>query len=126
MSMNAAAANLEGRNNDRYDLSLEVTAHSGHQFFTGFTENISAGGLFVATYQTMELGSRFEMTFTIPGVEYEFKVKCDVRWVREYNETMPNMQPGMGVRFVDLTPTETQILNELLSRTDTLFFDEEL
>lgn len=113
------------RQHRRYDFEVEVKAGSGHQFFTGFTENISAGGLFVQTYQTMPLGSVFQMHVKLPNVEEPFHLDCEVRWVREYNEMMPEMQPGMGVRFVNLAPHEEAAFNACLTRMETMFYDDE-
>lgn len=121
----AAQKPEDARAHLRQDVKIEIAAQSGHQFFTGFTENISAGGLFVSTYQTMPLGSKFAINFTIPGIEYEFELQCEVRWVREYSEMTPHMTPGMGVRFLDMTPGEVQILNQLLQRMETMFYDDE-
>ena len=113
------------RGDQRYDYKLEVNSVFKHQFFTGFTENISAGGLFIATYQTEPVGSRFQVQFTIPNLPHQFNVACEVRWVRVYNEDAPVEQmPGMGVRFLDLSDEERGMLNMFISTTDTLFFEE--
>ncbi len=119
-----AIAHTENRQFERYALSIDVSAHSGHQFFTGFTENVSAGGLFISTYQTLEIGTQFELNFTVPTLDYEFVVTCEVRWVREYNPDTPDVEPGMGVKFVDLSETETRLLAEVLRQSETLFYDE--
>ena len=113
------------RQQKRHDAVLEVTAEAGHQFFTGFTENISTGGLFIATYRLLPLGSRFRLKFKVPGLDHVFEATCEVRWVREYNELVPDMQPGMGVRFLDLSPEEERLLDEALKKMTTMFYDDE-
>ena len=125
MSSAAALSPQDLRQAERFDFQLEVTAQSGHQFFTGFSENISAGGLFVSTYQTLPVGSTFEISFKVPGVERTFEAECEVRWVREYNVTAPDMVPGMGVRFVGLSPEDTQLLDQIIKRVETLFYDDD-
>ena len=110
------------RRHDRTEYKLEISGDSGHQFFTGFSENISAGGLFIATYQTLPLGTRFQINFAVPGVDYEFATDCEVRWVREYNEDTPDTMPGMGVRFLNLSSRETEVLDELVRRLETMFY----
>ena len=115
--------NNNQRSTERFGFQCEVSAKSGHQFFTGFSENISAGGLFISTYQTQELGSRFTITFTVPGVDHEFEAKCVVRWVREYSETQPDMTPGMGVSFEGLSERDEQVLNAIVKRVETMFYD---
>jgi uncharacterized protein (TIGR02266 family) len=112
------------RQAERHAFSCDVSAKSGHQFFTGFSENISAGGLFIATYQTLPLGSRFTITFSVPGVDHEFEAHCVVRWLREYDERDQSATPGMGVSFENLSEREVQILNAILGRVETIFYDD--
>ena len=107
---------------DRKTYQIEVSGNSAHQFFTGFSENISAGGLFIATYQTLPIGSRFPISFRIPGVEHEFDSTVEVRWLREYDESQPELTAGMGVRFLSLTSRESEVLTELVRKMDTIFF----
>lgn len=121
----AAQIPTQERQHERRDARLEVNAKDGHQFFTGFTENISAGGLFVQTYQTLPLGSRFDLAFRVPGVDYDFDCMCEVRWVREYDDTRPGTLPGMGVNFLNLNAQETELLDGALSRLETMFYDDE-
>jgi uncharacterized protein (TIGR02266 family) len=109
---------------ERFGFQCEVSATTGHQFFTGFSENISVGGLFISTYQIQPIGSRFEVSFTVPGVEHEFAGSCVVRWVREYNEDQPQMTPGMGVSFDNLSEQDVQILDAILKRVETIFYDD--
>ena len=121
----ATTGGPEQRVHSRLEMEIEVSGtESDHQFFTGFTENISAGGLFVATYETLPLGSRFYLQFSVPGVDHAFNVECEVRWLREYNEMTPQMKTGMGVSFVNLSEQEQSILNELLTKVDTLFYED--
>ncbi len=112
------------RQYQRYTFEVEVSASSNHVFFTGFTENISAGGLFLQTYQTMPLGSTFEIQLTIPGEQEPFQLQCEVRWLREYNELWPHMQTGMGIRFIGLTPEQERSLNACLAHMHTLFYED--
>ncbi len=37
------------RASERFDLEVKVDLESDHNFYTGLTQNISAGGLFIAT-----------------------------------------------------------------------------
>jgi len=113
----------ELRQSKRRDFQCEVSAKSDHQLFTGFSENISEGGLFISTYETTPIGTRFGVTFSVVGVEREFTGTVEVCWVREYSEMTPHMKPGMGVRFVDLSPQDEQILNAIIQRIDTMFYE---
>jgi len=113
-----------GRIAPRHDLRVEVSGQSDHQFFTGFSENISTGGLFIATYQTLPLGTTFQFSFSVPGVDRQFDCKCEVRWVREHDAESPHGVPGVGVNFLELSPADERILDAILSRVDTMFYDD--
>ncbi len=115
----------ERREHERHAKRIEVGAQTGHQFFTGFTEDISAGGLFISTYETLPLGSILQVSFSVPGVDHTFETRAEVRWVREYDETNPVMHPGMGVRFLEIKGREEQFLNKLLTQMDTLFYEDD-
>ena len=125
MTDHMASSQAEQRDHERFDYKLEISGSAKHQFFTGFTENISAGGLFIATYHTEPVGTQFNIQFTIPGLAHQFNAQCEVRWVRVYNESAPIEQmPGMGVRFLNLTDEERGMLNMFISTVETIFFDE--
>lgn len=110
---------------ERADFKVEVTLESESNFYNGFTENISAGGLFVATYDTREIGDTLSMEFTLPGREAPISVKGEVRWLRELNPLTPDMTPGMGVRFVDLSDETAEIITAFIQHKDPLFYDDE-
>jgi len=112
------------RRAERHDLKVEVSAQSDHQFFTGFSENISSGGLFIGTYQILPIGTKFKLSFSVPGVDRTFEASCEVRWLREYNENTPDVVPGVGVRFVGLDSQDEQILDAILQRVETMFYDD--
>ena len=75
----------ESRSYPRFPLRVEVSYGSEHNFYTGFLENVSNGGLFVATHQLAEIGDLFELTFTVPGLNRACTAVCRVRWLREYD-----------------------------------------
>ena len=108
----------------RHDLKVEVSGQSEHQFFTGFSENISTGGLFIATYQTLPLGTQFMLAFSVPGVDRQFECNCEVRWVREADAETPHAVPGVGVNFLELSESDEKILDAILARVDTMFYDD--
>src|SRR5262245_61992158 len=101
--MQAAHAYADQRRFERLDLEVEVDMFSDHNFFTGFSCNVSEGGIFVATHRVREVGSRVEVTFTLPGDETPIVARTEVKWVRVHNEES-NVPPGMGLMFVDIAP----------------------
>ena len=52
---------------ERFDLEVKVDLESDHNFYTGLTQNISAGGLFIATHQLRRIGDYIKVSFSLPG-----------------------------------------------------------
>jgi uncharacterized protein (TIGR02266 family) len=111
------------REHSRFHVDLEVTVGSDHNFYAGFAENLSAGGVFVATHQLKPVGSKVELTVTLPdGVQ--LRAAGEVRWIRVFNE-LSDTPPGMGVRFTNLGDAAVSLIQSFLERRDPLFFDDE-
>lgn len=109
----------------RHEYSVDVSFESTHNFYTGFTENISSGGLFIATRGVLpDIGDRFTIEVTLPTAEIPIELHCEVRWQRLEQQDCAHSQPGVGVRFIDLDPVATTMMNEFIARRDTLFYDE--
>lgn len=111
------------REHSRFSVDLDVTVGSDHNFYAGFAENLSAGGVFIATHKLKPVGSQIELTINLPeGVQ--IRATGQVRWIRVFNERS-DTPPGMGVRFDDLAPASVALIQSFLSRRDALFFDDE-
>jgi uncharacterized protein (TIGR02266 family) len=111
---------------ERYDLEIKVDLESEHNFYTGLTQNISAGGLFIATHHLRRIGDRLNLKFQLPGSDQSIQVETEVRWIRE-NSALNRVDgsTGMGVRFINLSPAATAVINQFLSSRDSLYYDDE-
>lgn len=112
------------RSHPRFGVEIEVGIHSDHNFYAGFSENLSEGGVFVATHQTKPVGSVIEISISLPTSEEPIRARGEVRWLRSYNETSDS-PPGMGIRFVELEPKSADAIQAFLRHRDPLFFDDE-
>ena len=112
------------RSSARRDIALEVTLESESNFYMGLTENLSEGGLFIATHALQPLGSPIEVSFKLPQSGEAIKVVGTVRWVREYSETS-DAGPGMGVRFDDISTESADMIRDFLAARAPLFYDED-
>ena len=111
------------REHSRFHVDLDVTVGSDHNFYAGFAENLSAGGVFIATHKLKPVGSAIELTINLPdGVQ--LRATGEVRWIRVFNE-QSDTPPGMGVRFNDLADASVALIQSFLERRDPLFFDDE-
>lgn len=111
------------REHSRFCVDLDVTVGSDHNFYAGFAENLSAGGVFIATHKLKPVGTKIELSVNLPdGVQV--RALGEVRWIRVFNEAS-DTPPGMGVRFVDVSAEAVAAIDGFLARRDPLFFDDE-
>src|SRR5262249_25746610 len=108
----------------RYSVDLDVTMSSDHNFYAGFAENISSGGLFVATYVQRPKGDRMEIKLNLPGIPEPICAIGEVRWVRVFPERS-NVPPGLGIRFVELPDVAREAIERFLKDREPLFYDDE-
>jgi uncharacterized protein (TIGR02266 family) len=78
-------------------LELEFTEET--HFYAGLTQDISEGGVFIATYHLFPVGTRLELSFQLPDGTL-IKTCGRVRWLR--GDAAQGERPGMGVAFGDL------------------------
>jgi uncharacterized protein (TIGR02266 family) len=114
------------RASERYDLEVKVDLESDHNFYTGLTQNISAGGLFIATHHLRRIGDRITLKFQLPGTDQAVAVETEVRWIRE-NSSLQRVDgaTGMGVRFINLSPEAAAAIQKFLQNRDSLYYDDE-
>jgi uncharacterized protein (TIGR02266 family) len=111
------------REHSRFSVDLDVTVGSDHNFYAGFAENLSAGGVFIATHKLKPVGSKIELSINLPDGA-QIRAEGEVRWIRVFNEHS-DTPPGMGVRFNDLAQASVSLIQSFLARRDPLFFDDE-
>jgi uncharacterized protein (TIGR02266 family) len=107
----------------RRGLEVELGFQSETNFFTGFTQDISTGGIFVATYDIPSVGTEVNVNFCLPGGPL-MSLDGVVRWVREFNDNNPEMAPGIGVSFERLHPADREAINAYLRENAPLFYED--
>jgi uncharacterized protein (TIGR02266 family) len=86
----------------RYPCQFEVEfAHDTH-FIAGISSDMSTGGLFVATYRSLPVGSPVTLAFDLPS-GHRVEARGEVRWARETEHG--DSRPGLGIAFTDLSAT---------------------
>ena len=115
----------ERRTAPRIELEVEVGLETEHNFYTGLTQDISSGGIFVATGLSYRVGEKMTVRFTLPGRKEPIVADAEVRWVRDSRYTRTDSPDGVGLRFVSL-PAEAQAsIVRFLENRDSLFYDDE-
>lgn len=84
--------------------------------FFGYAKNISSGGLFIATVKPRDPGERFTIELTLPTPDkLTIRCSCEVVWKRHY-ERNSNFEPGMGLRFFDLSMGQVQKIDHWIKQ----------
>jgi|WetSurMetagenome_2_1015567.scaffolds.fasta_scaffold361234_2 uncharacterized protein (TIGR02266 family) len=121
---NRAPVNSQRRIAPRYKVELDVSLGSDHNFYVGFVENMSVGGVFIATHMLKAVGDVLEIAVHLPNSDAIVKGVGEVRWIREYSERS-NVPPGMGVRFTQLESGCQEMIESFLASREPMFFDDD-
>jgi uncharacterized protein (TIGR02266 family) len=113
----------ERRQYTRIELEVEIDFIGLDNFYSGFTEDISEGGLFVATYELKALGTEFDLVFSLPD-GYEIKTRAVVRWLRDPHNVTEDSHPGMGLQFIDLAPEHRRAIESFTRQREPIFYGE--
>jgi uncharacterized protein (TIGR02266 family) len=112
----------ESRAQPRVHVRTEVTFASDSQLYTGLSENLSQGGVFVATHVPRKVGEKLDLTLVLPDLE-PIRTVGEVRWVREVSDRI-DAPPGIGLRFVSLTYEDATAIRAFLKMRAPLFFED--
>ncbi len=107
------------RSSLRVTFEAEISLSSDSQFFAGLTRNVSRGGVFVATFRNLPLGSSVTMQLTLP--EGTILARGTVRWRREAG---PDTPPGLGIAFEGLDDEAKRTIERFFELRAPLYHDD--
>jgi uncharacterized protein (TIGR02266 family) len=108
------------RKDPRRAVELQIEFNEDTQFFAGLTQDISEGGVFIATYRILPIGTPLTLSFELPDAT-KVTARGEVRWVRDTN--MVEGRPGMGVSFTDLTPESLAAISRFCRHNAPLYVE---
>jgi uncharacterized protein (TIGR02266 family) len=123
------------RRSARYALNLAITMQGENNFYAGLSEDISEGGVFIATFQLLPIGTPVVLSFTLPSSDEPITANGTVQWVRGPDATaavenmfgagreVPGIMPGIGIRFQGLDAATRQTIRDFMQRRRPDFFD---
>jgi uncharacterized protein (TIGR02266 family) len=85
----------------RTQLFTQVDLHTESNFYSGFSGDLSDGGVFVATYEPLSLGQPVQVELSLPGGHF-VKAKGRVAWLRQPPRGNRELAPGAGIAFEEL------------------------
>ncbi len=98
-------------------LVLEIKGEHSNKVFLAQTENISQGGLFFSSRQSLKIGDRFPLEFVLPDNKTVVRCTSEVVWKKRYDQSGLASE-GIGIRFVDLEPEQKKILGDWIDREE--------
>jgi uncharacterized protein (TIGR02266 family) len=113
----------ERRQQPRFSVAVQVTMESEHNFYTGLTQDLSGGGLFVATHNIRPIGEEVHVHFTLPTSRDPIDAIAQVRWVRPTSVPGGGVEAGMGLMFIELGPQAREAVKAFLRQRESLFYD---
>ena len=90
------------REHQRFDASIAVDYASGDTFLFAYLTNISEMGIFIRTEKPLSVGTRLRLRFQVDDAD-PLVLDGEVTWINPYRPNGENINPGMGVRFIQLT-----------------------
>ena len=106
------------RRHERIPTVLSVDYASGDTFLFSYITNISVMGIFIQTLDPFVPGTRLRLRFSPPpeigGGDTSVELEGEVVWINPFRPDGDNPNPGMGVRFLSLTPDQRERLVELV------------
>jgi type IV pilus assembly protein PilZ len=109
----------------RVAVDIQVDYKSADNFLFAYITDISAMGIFIRTNAPEPPGTRLNLQFTPPGGQ-PLNLEGRVMWVNPFRPgSYDNINPGMGVQFVDLTVQQREEIVNLVRTFAYLSDDEE-
>lgn len=97
------------RETTRVLVDLEVDCEGEGVYLYAISRDLSATGIFVRTFEPMPAGTRVNLRLSGSELDAdlaprrELAVEGEVAWVNPYRPgALENLDPGIGVRFVDV------------------------
>jgi type IV pilus assembly protein PilZ len=105
---------FSSRKEARVLTSLSLRYEDKKSFVDAFILDLSGGGLFISTENPLERGEQFLLRLQLPGAPDPMKIKCEVVWTGKKPEEAGKYTTGMGVKFIEVTKKDKQMLKQFL------------
>ena len=99
------------RREERVTINKEF--ESFDEFLAEYVTNISRSGVFVRSKNPLPIGTVLTLRFGPEG-EPRLEIEGVVVWVNQSRRDGSDLNPGMGVRFISLTPDLREAIVEMV------------
>lgn len=91
------------RNRPRLPIKINVDFTSHDSALRVLSLNISAGGIYLATYNPLPPGSTVVLHLHLPTLDSAVEVLGEVVWNNIHPEANSGLPEGMGIRFLNMS-----------------------
>ena len=111
---------LDVREGKRLKAQIRVYYGSAPQkLLSEFSVDLSAGGLYVQTDFPLEVDESLTLRLSLPGQQGMVHCQARVAWVNpKENRRKPDLPPGMGIQFVDLSLEDLKSIRRFLEHNE--------
>lgn len=102
------------RGRERIAKSLSLKFKDRESFVSAYSGNVSSGGIFIVTKRPLRVGEKFLLKLQLPNLSTTLQIKCQVSWTRQEEEAVKGRPPGMGVRFLEISEKDSNLLKEYM------------
>jgi uncharacterized protein (TIGR02266 family) len=105
----------------RVPVETDIGLLSDSHFYTGVSQDLSSGGVFVATYHPRPPGTLVTVCFVLPD-GHAVEAGGVVRWVRNATDDAP---PGMGVAFQQLADGDLRAIEHFCAEREPVNYPDD-
>jgi uncharacterized protein (TIGR02266 family) len=103
------------RQHERYPVNLQVNYETKDAFLANQVNNLSQGGLFIATETPLPVRSELDLVLTLRGDADRIRARGRVIWNYDIRKGTSRVIHGMGIKFLDLSPDDSRRLADFLA-----------
>jgi type IV pilus assembly protein PilZ len=90
-----------------------VDYYDGENFLFAYIDNISEMGIFIRSDDPLPVGTHLVLRFG-PGNLARLELEGEVVWINAVHCDGSHINPGMGVRFLSLTPDQRETVVDMV------------
>jgi uncharacterized protein (TIGR02266 family) len=106
---------FQPRQHRRYPVNLPVDYSTRDAFLANRVSNLSQGGMFIATDSPLPVQSELDLVLSLNGDGEQIRARGRVIWNYDIRKGTSRVIPGMGIKFVDLSPDDSRRLVDYLA-----------
>lgn len=99
----------------RFPKALSLSYKDRKTFLKAYTSDSDMGGLFIKAENPLSPGHKFQLKLIMPGISNPLQIKCEVIWARKREKSLPDLQPGMGIKFIEMSDRSREVLKKYIT-----------